>query len=83
MLKEEDLKAGKVECSWFPKVDFPGVSPAQLEQMLAGLVAGMLLATHDGALNVSDQWNRLLPDFEFTQAEDFLTKQWDGDRKIK
>jgi hypothetical protein len=27
---------------------------------------------------VSDQWNRLLPDYKFTDAEEFLEKYWTG-----
>jgi hypothetical protein len=27
---------------------------------------------------VSDEWNRLLPDYRFTDAEDFLSKHWAG-----
>jgi hypothetical protein len=27
---------------------------------------------------VSDEWNRLLPDYRFTGAEEFLEKAWVG-----
>lgn len=36
----------------------------------------LLLGYKDGAFQVSDEWNKLLPDFKFTQPEEFLTKAW-------
>jgi hypothetical protein len=31
-----------------------------------------------GGWNVSDEWNRLLPDHQFAQAEDLLSDAWSG-----
>ena len=31
-----------------------------------------------GAWMVSDEWNKLLPDFEFSDPESFLKKHWEG-----
>jgi hypothetical protein len=42
------------------------------------LMSGILLGISAGALDVSDEWNRLLPDYKLTQAEDFLTEAWRG-----
>lgn len=42
------------------------------------MVAGMLLGISVGAMSVSDEWNRLLPDLEFTRAEEFLKDAWKG-----
>jgi hypothetical protein len=36
----------------------------------------MLLGISAGALNVTDEWNQLLPDYKFTQAEEFLGEAW-------
>jgi hypothetical protein len=39
---------------------------------------GMQLAFGEGAFDTGDEWNRLLPDYEFTDVESFLRKAWDG-----
>ena len=75
-LKADDLKAGAAKCSWLPTVDHPGIPREQAEALAPKLVAGMLLAISTGALKVTDEWNRLLPDYHFTQAAEFLAEAW-------
>jgi hypothetical protein len=48
------------------------------EELAANLLKGLLLGFQDGAFQVSDEWNKLLPDYKFTQPEEFLTKAWAG-----
>ena len=78
MLKADDLKAGVTKSSWLPIIDYPGFTPAQAKALASQLLSGMLLVISVGALDTSDEWNRLLPDYRFTSAEDFLTKAWHG-----
>lgn len=73
----EDAMRGRVTSSWLPKVDHPAIPAAQVEQMSEGFTAGMLLALATGAFAVSDEWNRLLPNYGFTRAEDFLREVWE------
>ncbi|KAF2676036.1 NAD(P)-binding protein [Lentithecium fluviatile CBS 122367] len=73
-----DLEAGVVKTTWLPKADHPAIPADQVNKLAAGFVAGMLLAISVGALSVSDEWNRLLPEYHFTQAEDFLAEAWSG-----
>lgn len=40
------------------------------------MVGSILLGVAAGEFVCSDEWNKLLPDFEFTQAEEYLTKAW-------
>jgi hypothetical protein len=75
-LKADDLKAGVAKCSWLPTVDHPGIPCEQAEALAPMLVAGMLLGTSAGALKVTDEWNRLLPDYQFAQAAEFLVEAW-------
>lgn len=75
-LKADDLKVGLAKCSWLPTVDHPGIPREQAEALAPVLLAGMLLGTSAGVLKVTDEWNRLLPDYQFTQAEEFLTEAW-------
>jgi hypothetical protein len=37
-----------------------------------------LLAVKYGAFKSGETWNRLLPDFEFEDAEMFLRREWEG-----
>jgi hypothetical protein len=40
--------------------------------------AGIVLGFSEGGWSVSDEWNRLLPDYEFVRADDFLNKWFAG-----
>ena len=42
------------------------------------MTAGMLQAFNANAFYSTNEWNKLLPDLEFTSAEEFLTKAWEG-----
>jgi hypothetical protein len=46
--------------------------------MLKTVLIGTLLSCAKGAWDVSDAFNQLLPDYQFTPIEDFLAKVWDG-----
>ncbi|GJN70269.1 hypothetical protein PLIIFM63780_003142 [Purpureocillium lilacinum] len=75
-LQSVDLKAGELKSSWKPTAGHPAFSPEQFEAISTKLMAGILLGISAGALRVSDEWNRLLPDYRFTHADDFLTEAW-------
>ena len=57
-------------------MDHPGIPREQAGALAPMLVASMLLIISAGALKVTDEWNRLLPDYQFTQAADLLTEAW-------
>jgi hypothetical protein len=42
------------------------------------VLIGFLLSGIHSAWAVSDEWNRLLPDYKFEGAEEFLEKHWKG-----
>jgi hypothetical protein len=50
----------------------------QAQEMLKNVLIGTLISSAKGAWDVSDEFNKLLPDFEFTKIEDFLTLIWEG-----
>lgn len=75
-VKGEDLKAGVVKSTWLPKVDHPAIPAEQMDALAASFVSGVILAMSVGAFSVSDEWNRLLPDYEMTRAEAFLAEAW-------
>ncbi|KAF4969095.1 hypothetical protein FSARC_3618 [Fusarium sarcochroum] len=75
-LKSEDLRADIVKAPWLPLPEHPSIPVEVREQYAAGMTKGILLGFKDGAFQISDEWNKLLPDFKFTQPEEFLTKAW-------
>lgn len=77
-LKEDDLRAGVVKASWLPKVDHPAFTPEEAEALAAKLTAGILLGMAAGSLTAGEEWNRLLPDYESTKADEFLGEVWRG-----
>lgn len=54
------------------------MSEEQAEAMTKSVLVGMLLSSAKGAWEISDEWNQLLPDFEFTKMQDFLSEAWQG-----
>lgn len=77
-LKVDDLKAGLVKSSWLPKVSHPAIPPEQADALAGMFLAGMSLGISCGALNVSDEFNQLFPDYYFVQPRDFLLAAWQG-----
>lgn len=46
--------------------------------MRKAVCIGILLSSSKGAWDSSDEFNQILPEYEFTRAEDFLSKVWEG-----
>ncbi|TVY54994.1 hypothetical protein LSUE1_G009116 [Lachnellula suecica] len=77
-LKEEDLRADIIKSSWIPRLEIPGLPDEQVDAFSKMVLKGWLLSGLHESWRVSDEWNRLLPDYKFTDAEEFLTKAWAG-----
>ncbi|KAJ5689983.1 NAD(P)-binding protein [Penicillium macrosclerotiorum] len=77
-LKKNDLLSGEWKTSWLPKVEHPSIPSGQLDMMSRVIVSGLVLGISAKDFVVSDEWNQLLPDYKFTQAEDFLAEAWQG-----
>ncbi|ENH67087.1 hypothetical protein FOC1_g10004720 [Fusarium oxysporum f. sp. cubense race 1] len=75
-LKSGDLEAGIVKASWLPLPEHPSIPVEMRKKVAADMIKCFLLGIKHGALRVSEEWNKLLPDYEFTQPEEFLTKAW-------
>jgi hypothetical protein len=75
-LSTQDLEIEKIQSTWRPKVDHPSMPPEQTDALAGKLLSGVLLAISAGAFQMSDEWNRLLPDYQFTGADDFLSRFW-------
>lgn len=77
-LKRSDILAEEWKASWAPLMDHPAIQKDQLEFMSKHIAGRMLLAVEAGDYVVNDSWNRLFPDYQFTNLEEFLTEAWDG-----
>ena len=77
-LNADELKSGTFTNSWTPKLDHPSIPPEQVDMLSKFIVAGILLAISAKGFICSDEWNRLLPDYKFTEPEEFLSEAWRG-----
>lgn len=77
-VKVEDLEAGNLKSSWGLQAVHHAVPDDQAQALLKQVAIGFLLSSLKGAWNVSDDFNQIFPDYEFTSIEDFLTKVWEG-----
>lgn len=77
-MKAEDLENGTWTAPWLPKVEHPSIAPEHVEAASKAMVPHLLLAFNDGAFECSDEWNKLLPDYKFEQAKDFVKREWSG-----
>lgn len=78
-LKVDELERGTWKSSWVPRIDHPSIAPEHVEAVSKVIVAGLLLAIGKKAYEVSNEWNELLPDYEFMDAEVFLKQAWHGE----
>jgi hypothetical protein len=80
-VKLEDLEAGNLKASWTLGKRHPSFTEEQAEQlaaMLKTVLIGTLVSCAKGSWDVSSAFNQLLPEYEFTQIEEFLAKVWEG-----
>jgi N-acetylglutamate synthase/N-acetylornithine aminotransferase len=77
-VKLEDLENGVLTASWRLEASHSSVSGDKVEEMLKTVLIGTLVSSAKGAWDVSDEFNGLLPGFNFTQIEDFLAEVWEG-----
>ncbi|KAF4949143.1 hypothetical protein FSARC_13581 [Fusarium sarcochroum] len=75
-LKMEDLAAGELKTDNYPRLPLPSIPQDQVEAFSKMVIIGTLISYSHGAWTVSDEWNQLLPDYEFTQVKDLLEKVW-------
>lgn len=75
-LSDEDLKTRNVTTSWHPVVEHHSLPIEMREPVSQGLLVEYMAALKRGVWTVSDEWNKLLPDFEFTTAESYLKGIW-------
>ncbi|KAJ5908180.1 hypothetical protein N7495_000862 [Penicillium taxi] len=82
-LKAKELETGDWKSSWVPKMDHPSVPVEQQEIFARFGVAGVLRGFRENSFHSSDEWNRLLPAYHFTDAKQFLTEAWKNESIAK
>jgi hypothetical protein len=75
-LKLEDLLAGELKTDKYPRLPLPSVPKDQVEAFSKMVVSGILIGYHRGVFAVSDEWNKRLPEYKFTKAEELLGRVW-------
>lgn len=74
-VEQVDVDAGVLKID-LPYIVHPSISEDQREAWHVTGWTGLLSATGQGAWDVTDEWNKILPDYEFVKLEDFLQKVW-------
>ncbi|GME45413.1 hypothetical protein BKA56DRAFT_490115 [Neofusicoccum parvum] len=77
-LSPQDLAAGELRASWYPIFEHRAITPSLQDQMSKNGTIEFLLSAADGSWAVSDEWNKLLPEYRFTTAEEYLRAVWEG-----
>ncbi|KAK3373866.1 hypothetical protein B0T24DRAFT_553527 [Lasiosphaeria ovina] len=77
-VKLEDLQAGVLKTPWILARKHSVVSDEQAPEFSTAVPIGMMLTSVSGAWDVGDEFNRLFPDYQFTQMEPFLADVWEG-----
>lgn len=78
VVEQADLERGELHASWMLETKHPSYAGGDVDAALKSVLVGMLLSSAKGAWVVSDEFNRLLPDYKFTQVEEFLAEVWEG-----
>ncbi|KAI1776194.1 NAD(P)-binding protein [Hypoxylon cercidicola] len=76
--KLEDIEAEERNMDRFATFDFHKSPPEEFAAFMDVALKGCLLGISRGAYDVTDEWNKLLPDYKFTQVEDFVKEVWGG-----
>ncbi|OTA99708.1 hypothetical protein M426DRAFT_16173 [Hypoxylon sp. CI-4A] len=75
-LKKEEIQGKTLDASLIEGVDLWTIPKEKFEEFKEIALRGILVGINRGAYDVSDEWNKILPDYKFTQLEDFVKKAW-------
>ncbi len=73
-LEVEDLKAGIVKTASLPLLAHASLPEEERVKFSKMILRGLTLNAATGAGTVSNEWNKIFPDYKFVTAEEFLTK---------
>ncbi|KAI0840136.1 NAD(P)-binding protein [Hypoxylon sp. FL0890] len=69
-LKMEDIESGDMTNA----VDLRSATPEETQAFLDSAIRRISAAISRGAYDVTDEWNKILPDYQFTTVGDFVKK---------
>ena len=72
-LEVEDLVAGIIKTESLPLLAHPSLEGDERVEFSKHVLRGLTLNAVTGAGTVSDEWNKIFPDYKFVTAEEFLT----------
>lgn len=75
LAEETDLAAGALNVE-MPPLAHPSIPEDQRKAWHVPGWVGLLSATAKGAWTVSDEWNKIFPDYKFETVEDYVKKVW-------
>lgn len=73
-----DLEVEGLKTPWVPLMQHPAIPKERMGEISRIITGDAMKGICRGAWTVSDEWNKLLPHFRFTDAEEFLRKYWEG-----
>ncbi|KAG0646871.1 hypothetical protein D0Z07_6442 [Hyphodiscus hymeniophilus] len=73
---EEEVRSDNFDPPWVPIFKDPYLTTEQMKSFSKVILKGSILSSACGSWIVSDEWNRLLPNYKFAEAEEYLEKVW-------
>ena len=78
-VNKKDYLDGDLKTTLRPVIEHPAMAALtreQYDEAIKYTLIGLLVCLTRGAWSVSDEWNKLLPDYKFTSVEEFLQSVW-------
>lgn len=75
LAQESDVENGVLIVD-MPELQHPSIPEDQRQAFHVPIWAGTLNAVAKGAWTVTDEWNKLLPNYKFTTLEELMEKAW-------
>lgn len=73
-----DIRKGVLNTNWVPQMSHPVIPSEDRAQWSKDFVIMFFMGILNGAWDVSGEWNERFPEYEFTGAEEYLRKAWEG-----
>ncbi|KAK4160322.1 hypothetical protein QBC43DRAFT_114166 [Cladorrhinum sp. PSN259] len=77
VLDIQDLRAGVLKSSFTPKLDHPAIrelDEATKTAFISSAYTSLLVTVVEGHAVISDEWNRIFPDYKFLGFDEFISK---------
>lgn len=75
-VRYDECKAGMASLPWVPLLTHPSIPVEMRQQASEAVFRGYMISVAEGGWCVSDEWNRIYPDYKFTSAEEYVRKVW-------